>query len=137
MSLEEWKDVIGHSATFFTILQFLMGIQVLTLQFSLHNLYLPVCVSFFEGLLWFLQEGEHRRVLLHDIHSWGGDDICLVQLWKTGWGHQHHDSQCHGFLPSNHLQLRVLQLHGVQGVHGEEDVPDPAAPDPGADLHCQ
>ena len=28
MALEDWKDFIGNSATFFTILQFLMGIQV-------------------------------------------------------------------------------------------------------------
>ena len=28
MALEEWKDFVGNSATFFTILQFLMGSQV-------------------------------------------------------------------------------------------------------------
>ena len=28
MALEEWKEFVGNSATFFTILQFLMGMQV-------------------------------------------------------------------------------------------------------------
>ena len=28
MALEEWKDFVGNAATFFTILQFLMGSQV-------------------------------------------------------------------------------------------------------------
>ena len=28
MALEDWKDFVGNSATFFTILQFLIGSQV-------------------------------------------------------------------------------------------------------------
>ena len=38
MALEEWKDFVGNAATFFTILQFVMGSQV----FSTWSLSQPV-----------------------------------------------------------------------------------------------
>ena len=80
MALEEWKDFVGNSATFFTILQFLMGIQVPRTT-SKDNMENP---KIYLGVFWFSPEKDDRGVLLSDFHHRRCDDVCLVQLRPSG-----------------------------------------------------
>ena len=49
MALEDWKDFVGNTATFFTILQFLIGSQVvLTLSRLISKSSSQVCYGFYK-----------------------------------------------------------------------------------------
>jgi len=51
MALEDWKDFIGNSATFFTILQFLMGIQVCLGFYKKQSTGETSCMTFIVGVV--------------------------------------------------------------------------------------
>ena len=131
MALEEWKDLVGSTATFFTILQFLIGSQVLHTRCR-RDFHYILCPA---GLLLFLQKEDHRGDLLHDLHSGGGDDLRLVELREARPGLRPADRQWNGSGPPDRLLLLLLQLHQRQDPDREEDVSDLATPDPGPDVH--
>ena len=89
------------------------------------------------GLLQFLQEEDHGRDLMYDLHSGGGDDVRLVELREAGGGLRHTDRQRDGPRASDCLLLLLLQLHQRQSPDWQEDIPDSVTSDPGPDIHCQ
>ena len=103
MALEEWKDFVGNAATFFTILQFVMGSQVVITC----SPYQPSS-QLSPGVLRFLQKEDYRRDLVYDIHSGGGDDNGLVQLRSPRPGLRHTDCQWDRSRPTGSLLLLLL-----------------------------